>query len=56
MRFAAYMLRWQLSTPVLALCIAALPEVSPVWSAVIANLVGGALFYYVDKRIFSDPN
>lgn len=52
MRFLVYLGRWQLSTPILAGVCWALPW--GYWAeAVAANLVGGCLFYAVDKRIFS---
>ena len=50
-RFIAYMARWQLSGVVLAPCIALIPN-NPIYSAVIANLIGGCLFYFIDKWIF----
>ncbi len=50
-KYAMYLVRWQLSTPVLALCIVILP-----WGAttktIIANLIGGLIFFWVDKWIF----
>ncbi len=46
-----YMLRWQLSTPVLALCIYFIPFGSLI-NTVIANLIGALMFYEVDKWIF----
>ena len=50
-RLLLYLGRWQLSTPVLAAVVWALPWGSWV-SAVLANLVGGLLFYGVDRRLF----
>lgn len=46
-----YLFRWQLSTPILALCIALLPFGS-FTKTVIANLIGGAIFFWVDRWIF----
>ena len=51
MRFLTYMARWQLSGIVLAPCIALIPN-SPIYSAIVANLIGGCIFYWVDKVIF----
>lgn len=51
LRFLKYAFRWQLSTPILAVCVAVLPG-STLWRTVIANAVGAALFYHVDKLIF----
>lgn len=45
-----YMLRWQLSTPILAL---ATRRLGAGWrAAVVANLIGGAVFYKLDEWIF----
>ena len=51
MKFLIYSLRWQLSSIVLAPCIALIPQ-NPVVSAVVANLIGGCIFYWIDKWIF----
>jgi hypothetical protein len=50
-RFLKYAFRWQLSTPVLALCIVVIPG-GALWQTLIANAVGAAIFYHVDKKIF----
>lgn len=52
MRFVAYLIRWQLSTPVLALCMWLLGGLDIMLATIIANLIGGCIFYFVDKRIF----
>lgn len=52
-RFIVYLFRWQLSTPILALCMKALPF-DVVIKTIIANLIGGILFYFIDKVIFKD--
>jgi len=46
-----YLLRWQLSTPIIALCLAWLPF-STLINMIIANLIGGIVFFFVDKHIF----
>ena len=51
-RFGAYLLRWQASTLILAPCIAYLAPLGPIASATIANLIGGVIFYFVDRSIF----
>ena len=51
MRFLVYMTRWQLSGVVLAPCIALIPN-SPICSAVVGNLIGGLVFWWIDKLIF----
>lgn len=51
-RFILYLLRWQLSTPVLYLCLKLL-NFNTLTNTIIANLIGGTIFYFVDKQIFS---
>lgn len=53
-RFALYLARWQASTIILAPCIYWLAPLGPIASAAIANLIGGAIFYFVDRRIFKE--
>jgi len=50
-RFILYLFRWQLSTPILWLAVKQLGV--GVWSTIIANLIGGAIFFWVDKFIFT---
>lgn len=50
-RFILYLLRWQLSTPILAICLNML-DFNTTINTVIANLIGGIIFYWVDKYIF----
>lgn len=53
MRFAIYLIRWQISTPILWACLYfLLPSMSELLATVVANLVGGVVFYSVDERIF----
>jgi hypothetical protein len=47
-----YLTRWQLSTPILAFCVIYLPGSSLV-KTIVANLIGGLIFYTVDKKIFN---
>ena len=51
-KYILYLLRWQLSTPILALVIYLL-NTSAIIETIIANLIGGMIFYFVDKKIFS---
>lgn len=51
MKFVLYLFRWQLSTPILYLVLVWLG--SGVWQTIIANLIGGCLFFFVDKKIFN---
>jgi len=51
-KYALYLLRWQLSTPILAVVIAFLPISNEWLSVIIANLIGGLIFFWVDTLIF----
>lgn len=46
-----YLLRWQLSTPILWLVLRKMG--AGLWSTVIANLIGGAIFFWIDRFIFT---
>lgn len=52
-QFLLYLLRWQLSTPILAITLHFLINLGELWATIIANLIGGIIFYWVDKKIFS---
>jgi len=53
-RFLLYALRWQLSTPVLALVLMCSEKAGfNVWMAtIIGNFIGSCIFFWVDKLIF----
>lgn len=51
MKFILYLIRWQLSGPILFACLCWLPISDKLYATIIANLIGGCLFYFVDKRI-----
>jgi hypothetical protein len=51
-KYALYLLRWQLSTPILAIVLILLSGMNTVLATVVANLIGGLLFFWVDKYIF----
>lgn len=51
-RYFLYLVRWQLSTPILAVCLMYL-NFGVSWNTVIANLVGGLIFFWVDRFIFT---
>lgn len=53
-RFVLYLIRWQLSTPILALCLWWLGGVGELPATIIANLVGGCIFFWVDRLIFKE--
>lgn len=50
-RFALYLCRWQLSTPILWGVLQYLGQ--GVGATVIANLIGGCVFYLADKKILT---
>jgi len=55
-RLPKYMIRWQLSTPILALIPYFLLkiDITNFWiSAFIANLIGSLVFFKIDEYIFS---
>ncbi|MCE5200245.1 MAG: hypothetical protein ABFD54_04695 [Armatimonadota bacterium] len=52
-RYFIYLIRWQLSTPILAVCVGVFGNYGNVWSTVIANLIGGLIFFWVDRFIFT---
>lgn len=52
-KYLLYLLRWQLSTPILALILYLL-HTNELIETIIANLIGGIIFYWVDKRIFKE--
>ena len=51
-KYVLYLLRWQLSTPILAICLIWLAGLGELWATIVANLIGGLIFFWVDKWIF----
>jgi hypothetical protein len=51
-QYLLYLIRWQLSSPILAFCLMYL-HFGVTWNTVVANLVGGLIFFWVDKFIFT---
>lgn len=51
-RYFLYLVRWQLSTPILAIVLSLLSNMPTLWATVIANFIGGLIFFWVDKIIF----
>jgi hypothetical protein len=49
-RFVLYLARWQASTPVLWLVVSQLG--AGLDATVLANLIGGSIFFWIDKVIF----
>jgi hypothetical protein len=59
-RYGLYLIRWQLSTPLLAPIVAYFKHSSSIFgtredwvAATIANLIGGLIFFWVDSFIFT---
>jgi len=52
-RYGLYLVRWQLSTPILAGVGIILVSMGQIASAIIANLIGGLIFFWVDQFIFT---
>ncbi len=52
-RYFLYLVRWQLSTPILAFCLVYFAATGEFWSTVIANFLGGLIFFWVDRFIFT---
>ncbi len=50
-RFILYLIRWQLSTPILWLVVRQLG--AGLWQTIVANFIGGTIFFWVDKFIFT---
>jgi len=53
-KFFLYLFRWQLSTPILWLVVRNLG--AGIEATIIANLIGGAIFFWIDKFIFQSNN
>lgn len=51
-QYLLYLIRWQLSTPILAVCLIWLGGLGEVPATIMANLIGGLIFFWVDKLIF----
>lgn len=52
MKYLLYLGRWQLSTPILALVMAKMTVGNGTIKVIIANLIGGLIFFWVDRLIF----
>ena len=52
-RYFLYLLRWQLSTPILAGVLLLMSGFDPLTATITANLIGGLLFFWVDGFIFT---
>ena len=54
-QYGLYLIRWQLSTPILAVTLVALATTNKLVATIAANLIGGLIFFWVDKFIFTSP-
>lgn len=53
-RYFLYLIRWQLSTPVLwFVLILTSSIIGNFWATFVANLIGGLMFFWVDRLIFT---
>jgi hypothetical protein len=52
-RYGLYLIRWQLSTPLLAGVLILLSTMDPLTATIIANFIGGLIFFWVDRFIFT---
>jgi hypothetical protein len=52
-RYLIYILRWQLSTPILAVVLILLASFNKWTATVIANFIGALIFFWVDRAIFT---
>ena len=54
-QYLLYLFRWQLSTPILALVLVWLSDFNVTLATIIANFIGGIIFFWVDRFIFTSP-
>ena len=55
-KFLLYLARWEMSTIILAPCIAWLGHLGEWPAAFIANAIGAAVFFWVDALIFKEDH
>ncbi|MGB7788367.1 hypothetical protein [Methanoregula sp.] len=55
-RYGLYLLRWQASTPILAGVGIILASTGQLVAAIVANLIGGLIFFWVDQFIFTSQS
>lgn len=51
-KYFLYLIRWQLSTPILAVVLLVLSDLNAWAATIIANLIGGLIFFWIDMLIF----
>ncbi len=52
-KYFLYLIRWQLSTPILAIALIWLNPFGQWPATIVANFIGGLIFFWVDKFIFT---
>lgn len=55
-QYLLYLFRWQLSTPILAGVLYFMSDFNVTTSTIIANIIGGLIFFWVDRFIFTSPS
>lgn len=55
-KYLLYLTRWQLSAPILAACVVWFATLGTSMATVLASLIGGLIFFWVDKSIFQKAN
>ena len=53
-KFFLYLVRWQLSSPILAVCMVWMGGWNVAVATIVANLIGGCIFFWVDRWIFGE--
>lgn len=53
MKLFLYVIRWQLSTPILYIVMDSL-TLPPLQKVIIANFIGALIFFPIDKHIFNN--
>ena len=54
-QYGLYLVRWQLSTPILAIVLIWLGSTGKLFATIVANAIGGLIFFWVDRFIFTSP-
>lgn len=52
-QYFLYLIRWQLSTPILAVVLIVMSAYDKWTATIVANLIGGLMFFWIDKLIFA---
>lgn len=51
-KYLLYIVRWQLSTPVLAVVLIVMATTNKWVATIVANFIGALLFFWIDRLIF----